>query len=293
MQDYTYRFTVFTPTYNREHLIHRVFESLMKQTYRDFEWIVVDDGSTDNTKKVIEDFQKKAWFSIRYIYQENGGKHRAINRGVKEADGELFLIFDSDDWCVENALERFDYHWKNIPQKDIFNFFAVCALCMYQNGKIVGTIYPKNIYDSNFIQLRLTQNRQGDLWIASKTELIKKHSFPEFEDENYIAESSVWNEVSKFYKTRFINEALEIVEYQSDGLSNNSKRIRKESCFGSMYCYSEQFYFDIPTKVKIKAIINCLRFTLHHNRARSICFKKIYTYIMSRIFNRRDNEKTS
>ena len=103
-------FTVFTPTYNRAYTLHRVYESLKAQTYRDFEWLIVDDGSNDNTRELIQKWQNESLFSIRYIYQQNSGKHIAFNRAVREAKGELFLTLDSDDACVEEALERFKYH---------------------------------------------------------------------------------------------------------------------------------------------------------------------------------------
>jgi glycosyltransferase involved in cell wall biosynthesis len=100
-------FTVFTATYNRAHTLHRVYESLKEQTYRQFEWLIVDDGSTDTTRTLVETWQQEANFLISYYYQENQGKHVAINRGVQEARGEYFLIIDSDDTCVPQTLERF------------------------------------------------------------------------------------------------------------------------------------------------------------------------------------------
>ena len=112
------RITVFTPTYNRRQSLTRVFESLQKQTYRDFNWIIVDDGSKDDTKSLIDEFIVKADFKIIYIYQENAGKHSAINRGLKETTSELFLIADSDDSFKENALEIFINTWESIPLEE-------------------------------------------------------------------------------------------------------------------------------------------------------------------------------
>ena len=105
-----YIFTVFTPTYNRAHTLSRVYKSLADQTFKNFEWLIVDDGSTDGTKVLIEKWTEEASFPIRYFYQENQGKHIAHNLGVKKARGELFLSLDSDDTCVPEALERFNYH---------------------------------------------------------------------------------------------------------------------------------------------------------------------------------------
>src|SRR5258707_14117604 len=108
---YEYVFTVFTPTWNRAHTLHRAYQSLHAQTFRNFEWLIVDDGSTDNTREIVEKWQAESEFPIRYIYQENQGKAAAFNRGVREAQGALFLTLDSDDACVNQALERFKYHW--------------------------------------------------------------------------------------------------------------------------------------------------------------------------------------
>src|SRR5216684_1317229 len=112
--NYRYVFTVFTPTFNRSLTLSRVYESLRLQTFRDFEWLIVDDGSTDGTKGLVEKWQAESAFAIRYIYQENQGKPAAFNHGVQEARGELFLTLDSDDACVPQALERLKCHWDGI-----------------------------------------------------------------------------------------------------------------------------------------------------------------------------------
>ena len=109
--NYRYVFTVFTPTFNRSLTLRRVYESLRLQTFRDFEWLIVDDGSTDCTKELVEKWRTESSFPIRYIYQENRGKPAAFNQGVQKAQGELFLTLDSDDACVPQALERLKYHW--------------------------------------------------------------------------------------------------------------------------------------------------------------------------------------
>src|SRR3954466_3782814 len=106
-QEFRYTYTVFTPSYNRAHLLPRVYESLEKQTFRDFEWLVVDDGSKDNTAQVIKELAAKASFPVRYVAKPNGGKPTAVNRGAQEAQGRLITILDSDDWFKPEALERF------------------------------------------------------------------------------------------------------------------------------------------------------------------------------------------
>src|SRR5581483_7740515 len=139
-----YTFTVFTATYNRAYTLPRVYHSLCSQTFRDFEWLIVDDGSTDNTPELISQWQNAGNLPIRYLRQENRGRHVAFNRGVREAQGALFLNCDSDDACVPHALERFMYHWENIPLTERDGFSAVTALCMDTDGKIMGDKFPRD-----------------------------------------------------------------------------------------------------------------------------------------------------
>src|SRR4051812_21992642 len=117
-----YRFTVFTATYNRVGTLHRVYDSLLKQTFKDFEWIIVDDGSTDKTRELVENWQQTASFPIRYFWQKNQHKKTAFNKGVIEAKGKLFLNADNDDEFASNTLETFYYHWKNIPENEREDF---------------------------------------------------------------------------------------------------------------------------------------------------------------------------
>jgi len=259
-----YTFTVFTPTYNRAHLIHRVYESLQKQTFRDFEWLIVDDGSSDNTKEVIEQFKQIANFPIRYIYQENGGKHRAFNRGVKEAQGEFFLTADSDDWFLDNALEKLKKYWDMIPEEEKEHFSAVTGLCEDQDGNIIGNQYPKDIFDSNSFETTFIYKIKGEKWGFQRTEVLKKFPFQEFEGEKFIAESSVWFELSKHYKTRYINEPLRIYEINEDSLSSNTINLRIKNPKGVFFTYSKEFQLPIPLKYKLKSMINCIRFSLYN-----------------------------
>src|SRR5260370_21551906 len=146
---YSHVFTVFTPTYNRASTLPRVYESLKAQTFRDFEWLIVDDGSADNTREVVEKWQGEAAFPVRYIYQRNQGKPAAYNRAVQEARGELFLFIDSDDACFPQALERLKFHWDNIPAERRAKFSAVTVLCEDQHGQLCGEGFPHDGLDSD------------------------------------------------------------------------------------------------------------------------------------------------
>ena len=270
---YKYTFTVFTPTYNREKLIHRVFESLMKQTFKDFEWLIVDDGSNDNTKEIVEKFKKEANFPIRYIYQENGGKHRAFNRGVKEAQGEFFLTADSDDYFLANALETLKHYWDLIPKDKKKDFSAVTGLCVDDNGNVVGDKYPKDIFDSNSFETNFVYKIKGEKWGFQKTDVLKKFPFKEFEGEKFIEESSVWFAISKDYKTRYINKPLRIYEINSDSLSSDTISLRVNNPKGMFYSYTQEFNLPIPWRYKLKSMINCIRFSLYKKNMFFDCLK--------------------
>lgn len=127
--EFTYKITVFTPTYNRGYIIEKLYRSLQRQTFQDFEWVVMDDGSTDNTEEIFESWmQEDNRFPIRYYKQENGGKCRAINRGLDLAKGELFFIMDSDDYLTDNALERIVYWESTIAGQQ--NYAGVVGLSL-------------------------------------------------------------------------------------------------------------------------------------------------------------------
>mgnify|MGYP003214151433 CR=1 FL=1 len=141
------KLTVFTPTYNRAYILGKLYESLCRQTAGDFEWIVVDDGSTDGTEALVRGWSSMAPFSLRYVRQANGGKHRAINRGVREARGELFFIVDSDDYLADNAVERVLSQYDTVRGRE--DFAGVCGMKVYPDGHRVGG-------DAQFSELECT-----------------------------------------------------------------------------------------------------------------------------------------
>jgi len=257
------QFTICTPTYNRVHTLTRVFESLQNQTFKNFEWVIIDDGSNDGTKSLIDGFLTKSTFNIKYFYKENGGKHRAINFGIKYASGELFIILDSDDMYTKDALETIYNVWNNNKGMHI-NCSGIIALDQDTNGNIIGDKFPKNLTISNFNDLTFKYHLKGDKLIVSQTAILKKFPFPEFENEKFIAEGSVWHEISKYYNTILINQALLIVEYQEDGLSSDTVRLRRKNPNGALYNYLKQLELDIPFKYKLKAAINAYRFSLNN-----------------------------
>ena len=277
--------TVFTPTYNRAILLPRLYESLCKQTYRDFEWVIVDDGSVDDTHYVVESFMNgndnengNNNFPIRYFYQENGGKHRAINRGVREANGSVFFIADSDDWLPVNALEIVnDQYGKIADEKQIA---GLCGLDAYEDGRIAGSGFPFEKKVATTIEIRNRYGVIGDLKEVFKTIVLKEFSFPEIKDEKFCPEVLVWNRIARKYDLLFFNHVIYSVEYQNDGITSNIVKARMKSPIASMMCYQEMNELDIPLLQRLKAAINYWRFRFCSNSASKPVLKWYWNWVM-------------
>jgi glycosyltransferase involved in cell wall biosynthesis len=250
--------TVFTPTYNRASLLLRLYDSLCTQSLSDFEWLIVDDGSQDDTERVVNTFIADDRLNIRYIKQLNGGKHRAINHGVAEARGELFFIVDSDDYLSDNALERVAYYYSQIKKDN--SFAGVSGVRVYENGKRIGGDATFTVLDTNYIDLSFKYHIDGDMAEIYRTDIMKKYLFPDFEGERFCPEGLVWDRIATKYRLRYFNEGIYICEYLPGGLTSKIARLRMNSPMASMTYYSELIMMDIPFIQKIKAAINYWRF---------------------------------
>ena len=258
-----FAFTVFTPTFNRAHTLPRVYESLTGQTFRDFEWLIVDDGSHDGTGALVETWRSEQRINVRYIYQENQGKHVAFNRGVAEARGNLFLILDSDDSCTPNSLERLLAAWHDVPLMERSRFSGVTCLCMDRDGRINGTTFPESPMDSDPITLQISYRVRGEKWGFHRTDILRAFPYPVFRGERFIPEGLIWNRIARRYKLRFINEPLRIYEDLPDGLTSQGAAPRVRSPFGARLYYQEYAQFQLPLRHRIKALLNYLRFSSH------------------------------
>jgi glycosyltransferase involved in cell wall biosynthesis len=263
-QDFRYTYTVFTPSYNRAHLLPRVYESLEKQTFRDFEWLVVDDGSTDQTAEVIKQLQSKASFPVRYVAKPNGGKPTAVNRGVKEAAGFIFAILDSDDWYVPEALDRFWHHWQSIPANLQSGYVGVTGLCSLASGELIGSRFPQDVFDSDAIDLRYKHRVEGEKSGILRTEVMQQFRYPE-ELGKYVPESLVWNRIAKNYKTRFVNEVLTVKEFQPGGITCDGRLIQLRNTRAFLLCCKELMALGgrLPFDPRVRAYANYVRHSLH------------------------------
>ncbi|NNC69327.1 MAG: glycosyltransferase family 2 protein [Flavobacteriaceae bacterium] len=206
------KFTIFTSTYNRKHTIDRVWQSLINQTSKNFEWIVIDNGSVDGIKPVLEGYKAKANFEVRTFYQENQGRYMAFNRAVDLAKGELFVPADSDDWFEPNTIARFEEIWAKYKSDDVS---GITVLCKYEDDEIVGEKFPhegiadyKNIVYKNKIG--------GEKWGCIRVDLLKKYRFPTHFDVKDFPAMYLWAQIGFNYKLVVMNEPLRIY-YQDAG----------------------------------------------------------------------------
>ena len=205
------RLTVFTPVYNRIHTIHRPFKSLMKQTCKNFEWLVIDDGSTDGLEERIDEYAKSADFPVRYYYKKNGGKHTAMNMAYGLMKGEYFVVLDSDDALTENCVDTVLKLWDGIAEADRGGYWCVTGLCVdAENGKTIGGEYPEGINGSPDPK-KLASLVPGDKTGCLKTAVARLYPFPEPEGTTFITESVVSNKIDKKYKQYYSNAILKTV----------------------------------------------------------------------------------
>lgn len=220
------RFTVLTPTYNRANYLWDLFHSLQRQTFRDFEWVIVDDGSTDNTAEVIAQMQgNEHSFPIIYKKKTNGGKHRAWNYGINLASGELIFGCDSDDYLTDDALEVTDKVEKTILSDKKAFFAGVCGLRGYRNGDEVGNSFQyQDVLDMTYLE-RLQNNILGDKAEVLYRSVWKEYKYDEFEGEDFLTEATALMRMAEAgLKIRFFNTIIKTIEYLPDGLSANAKK---------------------------------------------------------------------
>ena len=243
-----YKFTIFTPCYNGENTIERVFESVSNQTYTNFEWIIVNDGSKDNSRDKIVQLRKKYPHidnKIIYLEQENKGKHMAWNRGADVADSDLWLSADCDDSFVPTTLEYFNEKINQLP--DIKSgvelkgsIFSGVNVCVYNpdNSEMIGNPYPYNGLVSDNVELQYKYHIKGEHWGIVRTDLLKKHKFPNGKG-HFWTEGRLWFTFAKLgYKVVCYNDCLRAYFYEPLSLTNN-KRHKFNKDITKMYLYND------------------------------------------------------
>lgn len=271
--------TIFTPTYNRAYIIENLYKSLKRQTNYDFEWVVIDDGSTDNTDKLVEMWKnEKNNFAITYLKTNNGGKHRAINKGLEIAKGKLFFIVDSDDYLVDDAIETIIELEKSINNSR-YKYAGIALNKGFDSNSIVGSTFLGEYIDATSLE-RQEYNILGDKAEIFYTDILRKFKFPEFEGEKFITECVVWNKIAyEGYKIRWFNKIIYICEYLEDGLTKQGQNIFIENPKGYALLIKQeikykklnirqkiQLYFDYYIQLKDKLSIKEMSQNLDINK---------------------------
>lgn len=257
-------YTAFTATYNRKNLLPRCYKSLLAQTFKDFEWLIVDDGSTDGTRELVDTWIQENKIRIRYYSQPNKGKHAAYNLGVPLARGKYLLGLDSDDALLPTAMERMKLHFeKYYGQSPGVKLMGINVHAMTFSDVLIGNRFKQPVK----IASRIDMWKQGDL-VGDKigfylTEVLREEPFPEFPGENFIPEGIVWNRLAKKYKILWIDEILFQGEYTPGGLTSNIRQALIKSPKGARLYYLEEMSNDLGFGKFLRNLIHYLRFSFH------------------------------
>lgn len=247
--------TVFTPAYNRAHTITRTYESLLNQNCKDFIWLIVDDGSTDNTAELVKQWQKKDnGFEIQYIYKENGGMHTAHNTAYENIHTELNVCIDSDDCMGENAVKIILEKWEEVKDK---GYAGIIGLDADMSGNIIGSGFPDGLEETTVIGY-YSAGGSGDKKLVYRTDVINKYPpYPVFEGEKYVALSYKYRLIDQSYKMAVLDKVLCNVDYQADGSSNTMWKQYLRNPKG--FAFWRKVCMEHPESVK-RLIIDCIHY---------------------------------
>lgn len=252
--------TIFTPAYNRAHTLPRTYQSLCRQTSKDFEWLIVDDGSSDNTQKLVEDWIMENIIPIRYIYQENQGMHGAHNTAYRNIKTELNTCIDSDDYMPDDAVEKIISFWK---EKGSDKYAGIVGLDVTEDGRIIGDSFPNEL-EAIKVGEYYERGGRGDKKLVYRTDIINSvPEYPIFKGEKYLGLAYKYLLVEQKHDMLILNIPLVIVEYQEDGSSYNMYRQYWNNPNGWMFYRTFEMRTSKTWKRKIKVCIHynaaCIR----------------------------------
>lgn len=231
--------TIFTPTYNRRKELENLYESLLKQTNKNFEWLLVDDGSFDDTNEYINKILIKKKININYIYKENGGKQSAYNVGLKNAKGDIFFCLDSDEILSPKAIEIIVNDFKNVSGN--IGGYSYNRAYITNKNKVIGTKFPKGVDSAYYYDIYGKLGVTGDKLMVFKTKIAKKYPFPEIAGEKFVPEAVVFNRIAKNYRLGLSNEILSYTEYLPGGYSDNYFELVKRNPKGNIIYFKEKY----------------------------------------------------
>ncbi|MCW9130900.1 glycosyltransferase family 2 protein [Bacillus paramycoides] len=210
--------TIFTPTYNRAYCLQNCYESLKRQTCKNFVWLIIDDGSSDHTKELVNNWISEKHIKIKYHWQQNQGMHGAHNTAYEMIETELNVCIDSDDYMPDDAVEKILSFWSSYGSDEVS---GIIGLDLYTDGKTIGSRLPENLKRSTLFDLYNKHSVTGDKKLVYRTELTKRYPYPIFKNEKYVGLAYKYYMLDQQYEMLLLNEALCHVEYMPDGSSMN------------------------------------------------------------------------
>lgn len=245
--------TIFTPTYNRLETLERLYESLLQQTNKEFEWVVVDDGSTDSTNQYLENIQKDALIVTRHYTQKNSGKMQAYNVGLSKAEGDYFICLDSDDYLTNDAVQKIN---ESLSRIDKSRHIGIVGLKRHINGNNVGTGMPEGVTETTLQNLYNIHHFKGDTLIVYDTAVAKKYLFPQIDGEKFIPESYIYDQLDNEGLLMIMNYAVYVCEYLDDGYSKNFNKNLHDNPQGFMLYNRQRIGLATTWTAKLKACVN-------------------------------------
>lgn len=251
--------TVFTPTYNRAYCLHKCYESMKRQTCKDFDWLIVDDGSSDDTKELVQSWiDNKPDFNIRYVYKENGGMHTGYNMAYELIETELSMNVDSDDYLTDSAIEEVLNFWNSHKRNDVGGIYA---LDCYENGNIIGLPFPEDMkefrgwgYKTIFYEVNGKKRKfrnQGDKKFIGVTKVIKEYPpIPVFEGEKYHSLYYKQHLIEQDYNILIYNKPVCVVEYMPDSSTNHMYTAYVKNPKG--FCSERRFVMKYAPTFRLK-----------------------------------------
>ena len=239
--------TVFTPSYNRRKELEKLYESLLKQDKSNFEWLIVDDGSIDDTKEYIEKLKKEKKIKINYVHKENGGKQSAYNVGLDNAKGDIFLCIDSDDILVSNILSSIESDFKKIKKDETIAGIMYIQGFIDNPDKIIGSKFMHDGMIDNYFNIYNKQKVKGDKLIVLKTDIASKYPFPIIKGEKFVPEALIFNRISLDYNFVCYNKIAALKTYLDNGYSANYFSLVKRNPKGNRLYHKE--LLDIDNKL--------------------------------------------
>lgn len=260
----SFALTILTPTYNRNLLLQQLYDSLCRQTDFNFQWLVIDDGSTDGTDKFFQNIQKMS-FPIEYYWKENGGKHTALNYAHPYIKGKLVIIVDSDDYLSPDAVEVINRDWKKY--RHIPDLAVLCYLkeSISQHKSLSSSFAPDG-YISDHITYRVNHNVKGDMAEVVKSDVFTAYNFPVFENEYMLSEEWLWNHIAMNYKTIYRKKVIYYCDYIEGGLTQSGRKLLLTNPLGQMEACKTYFTSKVNNKMQVKKMLLYDVYGLYSNK---------------------------